>query len=154
LSDAAAARINVCWFLALTLSLTAALIGILCKQWVREYERDVGRSHEQALGVRQMKFEGLESWRVGEIVSAVPLLLQLALALFMVGILELLWRLHREVAATVSVVAGITLLFYIATSFLPLIQYLDLHFRRRGYLLRTRSQCPYKSPQAWLALRS
>ncbi|EJD34682.1 hypothetical protein AURDEDRAFT_31197, partial [Auricularia subglabra TFB-10046 SS5] len=151
--DAAAARINVYWFLALTLSLTAALVGILCKQWVREYERDVGRSHEQALGVRQMKFEGLDSWRVGEIVSSVPLLLQLALALFMIGILELLWRLHSTVAATVTVVAGLTLLFYSATSFLPLIQFLDMHFRPLGFYARMRSQCPYKSPQAWLALR-
>ncbi|EJD54850.1 hypothetical protein AURDEDRAFT_28079, partial [Auricularia subglabra TFB-10046 SS5] len=40
LSSATIARINAYWFLSLTLSLSAALLGILCKQWVREYERD------------------------------------------------------------------------------------------------------------------
>ncbi|TFK41637.1 hypothetical protein BDQ12DRAFT_599157, partial [Crucibulum laeve] len=32
-------RINTLWFLSLTFSLTTAIMGILCIQWLREYER-------------------------------------------------------------------------------------------------------------------
>ncbi|EJD48863.1 hypothetical protein AURDEDRAFT_29010, partial [Auricularia subglabra TFB-10046 SS5] len=73
ISDATAARINAYWFLSLALSLSAALVGILAKQWIREYDRDAGRTHPEALGVRQMKFDGLGAWKVPEIVSSVPL---------------------------------------------------------------------------------
>ncbi|ESK87589.1 hypothetical protein Moror_1968 [Moniliophthora roreri MCA 2997] len=38
--DASSVRINVFWFLSLILSLTSALFGLLCKQWVREHQRD------------------------------------------------------------------------------------------------------------------
>ncbi|KZV96329.1 hypothetical protein EXIGLDRAFT_643272 [Exidia glandulosa HHB12029] len=159
LPDAAAARINLYWFLSLTLSLSTALVGIVCKQWVREYERDVGQSPREALGVRQVKFEGLEYWKVGAVVASVPLLLQLALALFLIGILELLWRLHTGLATAVTVVAGLTVIFYIFTALLPLWQCVYVSvlsaLGERGFRggAFARAQCPYKSPQAWLALR-
>lgn len=44
LPESVVVRINVYWFLSLVLSLSAALIGIVCKQWLREYERDIGQS--------------------------------------------------------------------------------------------------------------
>ncbi|KAI3605679.1 hypothetical protein WG66_011997 [Moniliophthora roreri] len=34
--DASSIRINVFWFLSLIFSLTSALFGLLCKQWIRE----------------------------------------------------------------------------------------------------------------------
>lgn len=167
LSSPAMIRINTYWFLSLTLSLSAALLGILCKQWVREYERNAGHSHHIALAVRHIKHEGLEAWGVGGIVAAVPLILQLGLALFLIGILELLWRLHASVAAWVTAVCWLTGMIYVATTFLPLLQcvYLSAWFHRhvrnhglwppdllRGSFL-TAPQCPYKSPQAWLVMR-
>ncbi|EEB97330.1 hypothetical protein MPER_03374, partial [Moniliophthora perniciosa FA553] len=38
--DPSSIRINVFWFLSLIFSLTSALFGLLCKQWIREYQRD------------------------------------------------------------------------------------------------------------------
>ncbi|EJD49956.1 hypothetical protein AURDEDRAFT_58835, partial [Auricularia subglabra TFB-10046 SS5] len=94
LSDAAIIRINSFWFMSLLLSLSAALAGILCKQWLREFERNGGQSPEMALAVRHVRFRGFEFWKVGSIVTSVPILMQMALALFIIGIVELLWRLH------------------------------------------------------------
>ncbi|EJD54763.1 hypothetical protein AURDEDRAFT_39213, partial [Auricularia subglabra TFB-10046 SS5] len=161
LPSSALSRINAYWFLSLTLSLSAALMGILCKQWVREYERDAGQSHRVSLGVRHVKHQGFEAWGVGSIVSSIPLVLQLALALFMIGILELLWRLHVIVAVLVTILAGITASVYIVTALLPLFQCLNISRRwysesqNRSYAdpwppALTTPQCPYKSPQAWL----
>lgn len=113
-----------------------------------------------------MKFEGLEAWRVGAIVTSVPLLLQLALALFLLGICELLWHLHQAVGIAVTTVAGLTGIFYLLTASAPLWQYLYLSISSRLQMTGqyycdpilpgcafTVPQCPYKSPQAWLALR-
>ncbi|EJD44298.1 hypothetical protein AURDEDRAFT_104033, partial [Auricularia subglabra TFB-10046 SS5] len=142
-------RINAYWFVSLSLSLVAALVGILGKQWVREFERRATVSPKMALGVRQIKLEGLEYWRVGDIISALPLLLQLSLGLFALGILELLWHLRRAVFIAVSIPTLAALFFYLATTYLPMFQY------SRGFHHPSkRPQCPFKSPQAFLALQS
>src|SRR6266446_7680910 len=86
-----AVRINIFWFLSLTLSMATVLIGILCMQWLREFKRDAARSHKDAIAIRQMRFEGLLKWKVPMILSLLPLLLQFALVLFFAGVLDLLW---------------------------------------------------------------
>ncbi|EJD44291.1 hypothetical protein AURDEDRAFT_23659, partial [Auricularia subglabra TFB-10046 SS5] len=141
-------RINVYWFLALSLSLGAALVAILCKQWIREFERNTGLPPREYVGIRHTKLEGLENWRVGGIISLLPLLLQLALAIFALGVLELLWQLHSVVAAVVCAPTILAFLFYVATTILPAVQY--QYFVPSGRLSRWQkmSDCPYKSPQA------
>ncbi|EJD44311.1 hypothetical protein AURDEDRAFT_36708, partial [Auricularia subglabra TFB-10046 SS5] len=141
-------RINVYWFLALSLSLSAALIAILCKQWIREFERNVGLTPRAYVDRRQMKFEGIRHWQLGVIIAALPLLLQLSLAMFALGVHELLWRLNPVVAIVVCIPTTAVLVFYAATTLLPSIQY----FRSKGThypsLWQKVPQCPYKSPQA------
>lgn len=143
-----AIRINIFWFLSLTLSMATVLIGILCMQWLREFKRDAARSHKNAIAVRQMRFEGLLEWKVPFILSLLPILLQLALVLFFAGVLELLWARNHIVAATVSAAAAIVMLFLVGTTVLPAVQYFfttDLNLRV--------GQCPYKSPQSWAFYR-
>lgn len=141
-------RINVLWFLSLTLSLTTVLVGILCLQWLREYRRDAALPHKDAVALRQMRYEGLLQWHVPEILSTLPLLLQLSLILFFGGLLDLLWSLNSLVASCVSVVVGLVMLFLAATTILPALQQALIRDRH----LRV-GQCPYKSPQSWLFLR-
>ncbi|EJD42105.1 hypothetical protein AURDEDRAFT_68014 [Auricularia subglabra TFB-10046 SS5] len=145
-------RINSYWFLSLTLSLSCALIAILAKQWLREYERDYGLSHSQSLAVRQMKFEGLRKWHVNAIVSFLPLVLQLALALFMIGVIELLWKLNSALAIMVTCLATTVFGLYVATTIMPAVYFVYWHFKPDAEQ-STAVQCPYKSPQSWLALR-
>ena len=84
-------RINIVWFLSLTVSLTTVLVGILCLQWLREFQRDAALPHKDAVALRQMRYEGLIQWHVPGILSILPLLLQLSLVLFFIGLLDLLW---------------------------------------------------------------
>ncbi|EJD36813.1 hypothetical protein AURDEDRAFT_33844, partial [Auricularia subglabra TFB-10046 SS5] len=149
LSDAASTRINIYWFLSLSLSLSAALVAILAKQWVREYERDAGRTPPEAMGIRHMKYEGMNAWQVSGIISSIPILLQAALALFLIGIVELLWRLNVRVTIPVTIVSSSAGLFYLATTILPSLNFLIWYFTPAS----PATQCPYKSSQAWLILR-
>jgi len=141
-------RINAAWFLSLTLGLTTVLIGILCLQWLREYQRDAALPHKDAVALRQMRYEGLLHWRVPEILSILPILLQSSLIMFFVGLLDLLWNRNTVVAALISAVIGVVMLFLATTTALPALQHAftkDKHLRVR--------QCPYKSPQSWLFYR-
>ncbi|KAL1761376.1 hypothetical protein FB107DRAFT_201527, partial [Schizophyllum commune] len=140
------ARINGCFFSSLALSLTSALVGIMSKQWLREYLRDTGHSYGTNLSVRQVRYEGLTHWKVGAVVSAVPLLLQTALFLFFIAIVDLMWHLNMGVAIVMSILCSSTMLFFFLTSILPGIQYIR---HRRGLHLHTIYQLPFKSPQAW-----
>ncbi|KAK1219738.1 hypothetical protein PQX77_017546 [Marasmius sp. AFHP31] len=140
-----AIRINICWFLSLTLSLTAVIIGILCKQWIREHRRSPPKytSHKDTLLLRQMRHQSFENWGVSSMAHTLPLLLEIALTLFFLGVLDLLWSLNTLVASIVTVQVGIGLLAIFATTILPTI----------SLVWNTRIPCAYKSPQAWLFYR-
>ncbi|EJD38965.1 hypothetical protein AURDEDRAFT_32873, partial [Auricularia subglabra TFB-10046 SS5] len=148
-----AARVNAYWFLALVLSLSAALVAILCKQWIREFERTMGFTPQEYVGVRQVKFEGFRGHYVGEIIRTLPLLLQLSLVVFAFGVVELLISLNTAVAVVVSIPAFLVLLFYLVTTILPAVQVVQCITRSPEELSRL-AQYPYKSPQAWLAIRA
>ena len=142
-------RINIVWFLSLTVSLTTVLVGILCLQWLREFQRDAALPHKDAVALRQMRYEGLIQWHVPGILSILPLLLQLSLVLFFIGLLDLLWSLNTLVATCVSAAVGMVLLFLMVTTALPALQ----HALTKDKHLRV-AQCPYKSPQSWLFYRA
>lgn len=147
-----AIRVNIVWFVSLTLSLSTVALGILCMQWLRAYQRYPTIAPQEAVGLRQMRYQGLMKWRVPAIVTGLPLLLQGGLILFFAGLIDFLWTLHKTVAIVVGSVAGLGFLFLAMTTILPTIQYIlapDQH-------LHGMSQCPYKSPQSlishWIGL--
>ncbi|KAF9063427.1 hypothetical protein BDP27DRAFT_238751 [Rhodocollybia butyracea] len=145
----ASVRINAFWFLSLTISLATVLLGILCKQWLREYQKDASVSHHLALELRQMRLESLQRWGVPGILNVLPLLLQLALVLFFAGLLDLLWSLHPVVAGLISAVIGLTMFIVVMTSILPAC-YIVMVGQRQRSLDTEIFPCPYKSPQSWL----
>ncbi|TRM59209.1 hypothetical protein BD626DRAFT_156908 [Schizophyllum amplum] len=151
LPDNTVSLINGLWFSSLTLSLSSAFIGIMAKQWLREYLRDAGQSQKTNLAVRQVKYQGLTRWYVGAIIAMMPLLLQGALFLFLVGIVYLLWHIQPVVAAVISVFGIFIVSFFVATTVLPAAQFI---LEQTGHLhLHTTCQFPYKSAQSWLFLR-
>ncbi|ESK83569.1 hypothetical protein Moror_12082 [Moniliophthora roreri MCA 2997] len=153
--DALSIRINVFWFLSLIFSLTSALFGLLCKQWVREHERDTTtRTAAEALALRQLRRDSFEKWGVSSFLSALPILLEAALLFFFVGVLDLLWDRHPVPFAVCFVAISFSAGLYFLTALLPSLmvprnQKLVIS-RRRFDRLSYQFICPYKSPQAWL----
>ncbi|KAG7445268.1 uncharacterized protein BT62DRAFT_1006969 [Guyanagaster necrorhizus] len=138
-------RINVFWFLSLTLSLMTVVIGILCKQWLREYQKDPSLPYRESLALRQLRYESFEAWRVHDILATLPLLLQVALVLFLTGIMDLLWSLDNVVAAIVTLFIVLGFLMVVATTVLPCL----VHLHSGGRL-----PCAYRSPQSWAFLQA
>ncbi|KAF5327858.1 hypothetical protein D9619_004774 [Psilocybe cf. subviscida] len=141
-------RINVFWFMSLSLNVAVVIIGILCTQWIQEYKRDTSLDPQDAIALRHIQREGLYSWKVPYILRALPVMLHFALILFFVGLVDLLWSLNHVVALFVSAISGIVLVILVATTVLPALQ---LYAVRDRYLLVP--QCAYKSAQSWVAYR-
>jgi hypothetical protein len=109
-------RVNTLWFFSLVLSLAAALFGILLKGWMREYMRWTSITPPQdAVGLRQHRFEGLHRWKLPFVLGILPALLQIALFLFLCGLLDFLWQLHAFVFAVVGLITIIFLTLAIST---------------------------------------
>lgn len=144
-------RINIFWFISLVLSLTTVLIGTISLQWLREHQSYPDVSSKEKLAIFHMRSEALNVWCVPQIFSALPVLLQGALALFLVGLIDFVLPLGRKLTLPVSVIIGLTLLFLAATTALPTCQ---------GFLFLTGfypyskppSPCAFKSPQSRVLL--
>ncbi|KAJ2915917.1 hypothetical protein MD484_g4506, partial [Candolleomyces efflorescens] len=144
-----AVHVNVCWFLSLMLSLSTVSIGILCLQWLREYQREANMTHQDAIALRYLRFHGLERWKVPSIIAGLPLLLQGALILFFAGMVIFLWNINKPVAIVVAIAVSTTVSFLLLTTILPPIQALLSNPAWLSDVGRGHAQCPYKSPQAW-----
>ncbi|KAI0794304.1 hypothetical protein C8Q74DRAFT_568815, partial [Fomes fomentarius] len=122
------------WFSGLVTSLASASIALLVKQWLHEATVGLsGKSHDTAR-LRQHRLNGLLRWRVGSIILALPVLLQIALVLFLVGMVVLLWTLHNVVAAVTSFLVGSFFTCFIVVTLMPIFKW----------------DCCYRSPQAFI----
>ncbi|KAL0060437.1 hypothetical protein AAF712_012806 [Marasmius tenuissimus] len=170
--------INVLWFLSLIIALVDALFALLCKQWLREHRRHTHtRAPSEALALRWLRNQSLEKWRVPTILASLPMLLELALFLFLAGLLELLRTRHPVPFAIATIVVAFATLFYFGTTIIPAVDIVRQALQVTSNLRSMQTQlpelfnfdsavqsirelppmeytCPYKSPQAWAAFQS
>ncbi|KAG8942863.1 hypothetical protein FRC03_002839 [Tulasnella sp. 419] len=108
--------INCLFFASLSFSLTAAFGAVTAKQWLTEYG-NIGamKAHHIQGRRRQEKYQGLKSWHLRFIIELLPILLQLSLLLFLIGVVHLLWPLNHTVAIFQGVLSGVAFLAYILT---------------------------------------
>lgn len=109
-------RVNVLWFASLVLSLTTASFSILVKQWLREYLAVKNPSPLARLRLRHYRYPALEQWKVFEIAAFLPLVQQLALSLFFVGLCYFTASVHESVGyTTLPLVTGWAFCFSMIT---------------------------------------
>ena len=105
--------LNSLWFTSLVLSLSSATVGIMVKQWLKEYNSQLFGTSQRVAWRRQYRLNNLRRWHVPTIIKAIPVLLLMALVLFLIGLVILLFHLQRTVASIVAVPTA-TLLFFLA----------------------------------------
>ncbi|KAF9550442.1 hypothetical protein CPC08DRAFT_647917, partial [Agrocybe pediades] len=148
--DKSAERINSFWFISLVLSLATALIGIISLQWLREYQSYANFNSEETFALFNMRKDGFERWHVPKVFTALSLLLQGALVLFLAGMVDLSFALGMKVGIPVIIAIALTLAFLLLTTVLPTLQGLlyIFHLPRTNGPETLLPQCPYKSPQS------
>ncbi|KAI5887898.1 uncharacterized protein SCHCODRAFT_02553307 [Schizophyllum commune H4-8] len=122
--------VNALWFTTLGLSLATVLIAVLVKQWLQEYVKTPsGPPRDRAL-IRHMRYKELVRWKVPFIISLIPVLLHISLALFLAGLIVFLYALSLPITWTVAALTGMTYLFYLWTHALAVVHW----------------QCSYRTP--------
>ncbi|KAG8937363.1 hypothetical protein FRC03_008214, partial [Tulasnella sp. 419] len=97
--NSSAVHINSIFFSSLSLSLSAAFGAVTVKQWLAEHmEVDSGAALHKLCRRRQEKIKGLDRWYLQLVIELLPLLLQFSLLLFLIGVVDFLWKLDRKVA--------------------------------------------------------
>ncbi|KZV91432.1 hypothetical protein EXIGLDRAFT_792224 [Exidia glandulosa HHB12029] len=114
--------VNGFWYTSLFLSLAAALLCILVKQWLDEYTartRGSAKHPRQWAQRRSFYFQGLNDWHVAAIISFLPLFLHLALFLFLAGLTAFLWDLDSAIRWVMLALMSVLLAVYLVSLFLP-----------------------------------
>ncbi|KAI0825791.1 hypothetical protein BC629DRAFT_1261593, partial [Irpex lacteus] len=126
----AAKRVNVLWFASLVISLSTASLSILVKQWLRSYMAFASSSPQGALRIRHFRRAGLQTWRVFGIASMLPLLLQVSLALFFIGLCFFTADVDPIIGNTTLPLVCAWAFLFTATTLSPIFS----------------ANCPYKTP--------
>jgi hypothetical protein len=95
------------------ISILAAFVAMLAKQWLNRYLRNSGGSTIERCGDRQRKCDGLEKWPLHFFVESLPVMLQAALLLLACGLCQHMWSINTPVASTLISLTGIGVMFYI-----------------------------------------
>jgi len=95
------------------MSLLAAFVAMLGKQWLNRYLRHTGGSMVERCGDRQRKFDGLEKWPFRLFIESLPIMLQIALLLLTCGLSRHMWSVNTSVARVVISFTVLGILFYI-----------------------------------------
>ena len=101
-------------YASLLISLLAAFVAMLGKQWLNRYLRNSGGSMIDRCGDRQRKCDGLEKWPLHFFVGSLPVMLQVALFLLACGLCRHMWSINTSVAYTLITLTGSGILFYLA----------------------------------------
>ena len=104
---------TVLLYASLLISLLAAFIAMLGKQWLNRYLRHAGGSVIERCGDRQRKCDGLEKWPFHLFVETLPVMLQVALLLLACGLCQYMASVNTIVACTLIALTGLGVLFYV-----------------------------------------
>ncbi|KEP45420.1 putative transmembrane protein, partial [Rhizoctonia solani 123E] len=137
--------VNSLWFFSLALSMLVTLLAMLVKEWANVYRRgDRFTPYYVQARTRQARYDGLEDWGAKFVVRSLPVLMHIALGLFLLGLVIFLDKpkLSSVLMQLVLLVVSITLFLYLIMTFLPLFS----------------AFCPFNTPlsnrKAWRFLKS
>jgi len=114
----------ILWSMALICSLGATMIGIVVSRWLQHHD-PMNSASRQSIRIWYFADGGFTEWRVQNIIDGIPLLLQFSVALFLVGITQLLFTMNVILAGIVTALVAALLTFSAGTT---LIATFALHF--------------------------
>ena len=100
-------------YASLLISLLAAFVAMLGKQWLNRYLRNSGGSVIERCGDRQRKWDGLERWPLHLFIESLPVMLQAALFLLACGLCRYMWSINASVAWVLIGFTGLGAGFYV-----------------------------------------
>ncbi|KAJ7125985.1 hypothetical protein C8R44DRAFT_979907 [Mycena epipterygia] len=123
---------NTLWFLSLGLSLSCALIATLVEQWARDFIQKTDMRPSPIIRARIFSYlyYGLRRFNMHAVVELIPLLLHIALILFLGGLVAFLQPVNTAMAAVAAALLIVIFCLYSYLTVLPIFH----------------SDCPYRTP--------
>ncbi|CAE6437805.1 unnamed protein product [Rhizoctonia solani] len=112
---AVARVLNCLWYVALMLSLAAAMLAMLAKEWLAAYTAYETRDPCMFALKRQQRFNAFRSWGAITFIDWIPILLHISLLLFTLGLIIQMWSIDSVVATTITSVSLAAAAFYLCT---------------------------------------
>lgn len=114
---------NALWTLSLALCITCTLSAILVQEWIHEYLYYSKYHHTPSTRarIRAYLFNGLSGYRSDQVISAIPLLLHLAILLFGAGMIAYFFAFNTVLAYTALVAYSTAGTLYLFFTISPLI---------------------------------
>ena len=96
----------------------AAAITMLIKSWVREFDHGLGGMSlpEQRAKTREFRYLGMEHWKLPGMVAILPLLIQLSLLLFSIGLVHFLFYVSKPSFGVTMSIFGVGVAYYAGTT--------------------------------------
>jgi len=110
--------VNALFYASLGVMILAAFIAMLITSWVREFDRGLRAMSlpEQRTKTREFRYLGLEYWKLPEMVAILPLLIQLSLRLFSIGLVLFLFHISAPSFGITMSIFGVGVLYYAVTT--------------------------------------
>ena len=100
-------------YTSLLISLLAAFVAMLGRQWLIRYLRHAGGSTIERCGDRQRKRAALEKWPFHLFVESLPVMLQIALPLLAYGLCRYMESINSPIAGVLIAFAVLAVVFYL-----------------------------------------
>ncbi|KAF9003174.1 hypothetical protein BDZ89DRAFT_1169573 [Hymenopellis radicata] len=121
--------VNGLWFTSFALSLLVAILAMLAKQWLRQYTSYTSGDARDVARIRHFRLMSLEKWHVPQIISLLPVLMQITLGLFVAGLVIFLFDFSAAIGIAFGSASGAAFVAHVASTLLPLVD----------------PDCPYKT---------
>jgi hypothetical protein len=110
--------VNALFYASLGVMLLAALIAMLIKSWVREFDRGLRAMSlpEQRAKTREFRYVGIVRWKLPQMVSILPFLIQISLLLFAIGLVIFLFHISKPSFVVITLIVGVGVLYYAITT--------------------------------------
>ncbi|KAH8822346.1 hypothetical protein DL96DRAFT_1620797 [Flagelloscypha sp. PMI_526] len=111
--------VNILFFMSLALALSSALFSILVKQWITAYSSQIPGTPKEVALIRNLRFVGLQKWKLPEFIGVLPLFMHVALGIFAAGLLAFISQQNITVFIAALAVFSVTGTIYLISLLLP-----------------------------------
>jgi len=135
LADNSYVGVQCMMYASLAVSVLAACLAMLGKQWLNRYDQiEMRGTLIQRSRHRHRKMTGMAAWHFDITMEALPVMLQIALLLFCYGLSRYLWNVNQAVAAVIITTTSLGFVFYVCLVSAATASY----------------ECPYQTPVSLL----
>ena len=137
-----AVAVNALMFSSLGVVLIAAFLCMLVKGWIRELDRKLRGipDLQKRAVIKELREQGLVRWRLPEMITILPSLIHLALALFFIGLALYLLQVNKLPAFLLISIFGLGMLLYVLSIAISAVDdfspFRSLYSRTLGVLYR------------------